>query len=62
MVRFTIVKPVAFADPATGCDAFRVFAHRAFCARLIRFRASADRVRPPFDAELPNAASAAVKR
>jgi hypothetical protein len=29
---------------------------------LIRFRADADKVRRPFDGELPKAASAAVKR
>jgi hypothetical protein len=57
IVRFTIVMPVA-----TGCDSFRVFAHRAFCAMLIRRRADADKVRRSFDPELPKAASAEVKR
>jgi hypothetical protein len=62
IVRSTIVKPVAFADGGPGCDPLRALAHRAFCARLIRLRASADKVRCPLDAELPNAASAEVKR
>jgi hypothetical protein len=45
IVRFTSPKPVAFADPAPGCDAFRVFAHRAFCACAIFRREAADIVR-----------------
>jgi hypothetical protein len=57
-VRFTGAEAVA----ATGFDPLRAFAHRFFCARLIRLRASADNVRCPFEPELPNAASAAVKR
>jgi hypothetical protein len=62
IVRFTIVKPVVFAKTAAGCDPFRAFAHRFFCARLMRLRASADRVRPPSECELPKAASAALNR
>ena len=56
---------LAGADPVTafaGCDPLRVFAHRAFCARLIRLRADADNIRCPFEPALPKAASAAVKR
>ena len=37
-------------------------AHRFFCARLMRLRASADRMRPPFECEFPKAASAALNR
>ena len=54
MVRFTGAEPVtAFG----GCDPFRAFAHRLFCAKLIRRRADADKVRRSFDPELPKAAS-----
>jgi hypothetical protein len=62
MVRFTIVMPVDFAAPAAGCDPFRAFAHRRFCAKLIFLRANADTVCRPFELELPKAASAAVNR
>jgi len=57
-VRFAGAEAIATA----GCDPFRTFAHRFFCARLILFRADADNVRCPFELELPKAASAAVKR
>jgi hypothetical protein len=57
-VRFTGAEVVA----AAGFDPFRAFAHRFFCAMLIRFRASVDKVCRPFELELPKAASAAVKR
>jgi hypothetical protein len=55
MVRFTGAETVVFDAPTAGCDPFRVLAHRAFCARLIRLRADADRVRRPFEPELPKA-------
>jgi hypothetical protein len=42
-----------FSLPLLMCDPFRMFAHRAFCARLIRLRADADNVRCPFEPELP---------
>jgi hypothetical protein len=44
-VRFTGANPVVFAVPAAGFDPLRACAHRAFCAKLIRLRAEADRVR-----------------
>jgi hypothetical protein len=34
------------AVTTVGCDPFRVFAHRFFCAKLIFLRADANRVRP----------------
>jgi len=43
-VDFTGAGALAFA--AAGFDPFRAKAHRFFCARLIRLRADADRVRP----------------
>jgi hypothetical protein len=43
IVRFAGTEPVVFA--AGGCDPFRDFAQRNFCAMLIRFRAEADNVR-----------------
>jgi hypothetical protein len=58
IVRFTVAEAVA----AAGCDRLRALAHRFFCATLIFLRADADKVRCLFDAELPKAASAAVKR
>jgi hypothetical protein len=56
-----MVRP-AEAAATTGFDFFRAAAHRFFCAKLIRLRAEADRLRRPFECELPKAASAAVKR
>ena len=38
------------------------FAHRFFCARLIRWRAEADNLRFPLEPALPKTASAAVNR
>lgn len=60
MVRLAGVGAVVFAAPAVACDPFRVAAHRFFCARLMRLRASSDRVRGPFELERPRAASAAL--
>jgi hypothetical protein len=36
----------AEAVAPAACNPFRAFAQRAFCARLMRLRAEADRVRP----------------
>jgi hypothetical protein len=43
MVRFTGAEEVVFA--AAGCDPFRAFAHRAFCASAIFRREAADMIR-----------------
>ena len=51
---------VVFA--AARFDPLRAFAHRLFCARLMRLRADADNVCRPFEPELPKAASAALNR
>ena len=51
-----------FGLAAAPCVSAAAFAHRAFCARLIFFRAAADRVLRPFELELPKAASAAPNR
>jgi hypothetical protein len=44
-MRFIGAEPVVFAAPTTGRDAFRTFAHLAFCASAILRREAADMTR-----------------
>jgi hypothetical protein len=43
MLRFAGAEPVDFVT--TGCDPFRILAHRAFCASAILRREAADTIR-----------------
>jgi hypothetical protein len=45
MVRLALAEPVVFAAATTGCDPFRMLAHRAFCASAIFRREAAEIIR-----------------
>jgi hypothetical protein len=45
MVRLAGAVPVVLAAPTAGCDPFRAFAHRAFCAAAIFRREATEIIR-----------------